>query len=92
MSQIKFYSNYNGKKVDIMAGWDASLKEFFLTIFEDADDENIIWDSMTMEYTKDNELNTKHLRQKLINMGIIAPEKFWDKVELQEGNIIYRFK
>jgi hypothetical protein len=92
MSQIKFYSVYDGKSVDIMAGWDISLNEFFLTVYENTDDENIIWDSMTTEYSQDDGINTKRLQQKLIDMGIVAPNKFWNKVELQEANIIYRFK
>lgn len=92
MSQIKFYSVYNGLPIDIMGGWDTSLNEFFLTVFENTDDENIIWDSMTTEYSQDDGINTKRLQQKLIDMGIVAPNKFWNKVELQEANIIYRFK
>ena len=92
MSQIKFYSVYNGLPVDIMAGWDVSLNEFFLTVFEDTDDENVIWDSMTTDYNKDDQLNTKRLQHKLIDMGIVAPKGFWHKVELQEENIMHRFK
>jgi hypothetical protein len=47
---------------------------------------------MTTEYSQDDGINTKRLQQKLIDMGIVAPNKFWNKVELQEANIIYRFK
>jgi hypothetical protein len=91
MSQIKFYSVYNGLPIDIMGGWDTSLNEFFLTVFEDTDDENVIWDSMTTEYSKDDAFNTNRLKQKLIDMGIVAPKGFWDKIDLQEGNLVYRF-
>lgn len=92
MSQIKFSSVLNGKNVQIMAGWDRPLKEYFMTIFDldSNDDDEVIWSSMD-DYSDDDQISTKRLRNILNSKNIEVPKGFWEKVELKEGNIFYNF-
>lgn len=91
MSQVKFTAPMGARDVEVMGGWDRPLKEFFLTVFETDDEDTVIWSAMHDPMSQDK-LNTDRLRTQLTKMGIEAPKGFWDKVELRESNVVYKFQ
>jgi len=91
MSQVKFLAPMGGREVEVVGGWDRPLKEFFLTVFETDDEDTVIWSAMHDPKAADK-LNTERLREQLVRMGIEAPKGFWEKVELREANVVYKFQ
>lgn len=48
MSQVRFKTEHNGKRIEVMAGWDPPLRHFFLTVFDldpEADTE-VVWSAI----------------------------------------------
>lgn len=90
MSQVKFTAVIDGREVEVMAGWDRPLQEFFMTIFgpEDDDEENIIWSSVS-NWSEVDQSYTTRLRKVLDSFNIEPPKTFWDIVELREGNVYH---
>lgn len=87
MSQVKFKAVTESGPVEVMGGWDRPLSEFYMTIFDlatDAEDETV-WASMFGPSPK----TTAPLRAQLVQMGIEAPEEFWDRVERREANVTH---
>ncbi len=96
MSQVKFKTEYKGKPVEVMAGWDRPLQGFFLTVFDldpnaevecvysNLDDPNV---PGVMGYTK----TTDYWKEVLSKMEIGVPEEFWARVELRQGNVNHVF-
>jgi hypothetical protein len=98
MSQVKFHATTNQDVlVEVMAGWDRPLKEFYMTLFfagqeaDDPDSDEALWSTIG-ECGLEDYPDTKRIREKLAQFGITAPEGFWDRVELQEANVIHTFK
>lgn len=98
MSQVKFHSvTDQGTQVEVMAGWDRPLKEFYMTLFfvgHEADDpasDEALWSTIG-ECGLEGHPDTKRIRESLARFGITAPEGFWDRVELREANVIHTFK
>ena len=98
MSQVKFPATTNqGVRVEVMAGWDRPLKEFYMTLFfaddpsNDPGDDEALW-STVGERGLEGHPDTKRIRENLARFGITAPEGFWDRVELQEANVIHTLK
>lgn len=92
MSQISFTTTYQGHPAQVVAGWDRPLQHFFLTVFDlrpDAPQETF-WDNLIP--SPEDAASTDRLRFQLDTMGIAAPEDFWRRVELREGNAVHAFK
>lgn len=92
MSQVKFETTYRDKPVEVMAGWDPPLKNYFMTVFDldpDADQETV-WSAIEHPDVRDYE-GTERLDAQLAIMGIQTPEGFWEKVRLNEGNTKHVF-
>lgn len=88
MSQIKFTTQYKGKHVEVMGGWDVPLRHYHLTIFNlDAteDEDEVIWCNL-------NALgfpgSLEPYRKLLATMGIEVPASFWEECEKREGNVV----
>jgi len=90
MSQVNFKTQYLGKPVEVMAGWDRPLGHYFMTIFDLAPDS----DEETVWSTLDNpaKFDLKGIQIKLYQLGIEEPDGFWMRVELQEGNVLHTFE
>lgn len=74
--------------IEIMAGWDVPMREYFLTVFKDDADETVVWSQMHKPLPIDK-VNTDRLVAKLVELGITAPDGFWELVHKQEGNARY---
>ncbi len=94
MSQVTFRTKLGEKSIEVMAGWDRPMGEFFLTVFgpprTEDEDEEIIWSAINNPSPVDRQ-GTLRLRTKLVELGITAPEGFWEKVEAREGNVRHAF-
>lgn len=94
MSQVKFFATTrSGIPVEVMAGYDRPLKEFFMTLFDRREDseEETVWSTLECPSDIDND-NTSRLRSVLVkDFGIVPPSGFWEKVEKREGNVVYGF-
>jgi len=93
MSQVTFKTVINGKRVEVMAGWDRPLRHYFLTVFDmDASDDEpeTVWSTIDFPSAGDS-LSTVRLEAKLLDMGIQAPEGFWERAHRQEGNILHAY-
>jgi hypothetical protein len=90
MSRISFNSEYNGKPIEVCAGWDNPIQYFFMTIFSLYDEEEIVWDELR-DYDFPQLKTTKLLKDKLEEMNIASPPGFWDRVELCERNVNFHF-
>ena len=83
-----------GVYANVVSGWDEALQYYHLTIFNldkqyisDDDTDDVIW--CNLDYFDFDELRTiEPLKEVLAAFGIIAPKKFWEIVELKEGNVI----
>lgn len=96
MSQVTFKTEYRGKPVEVVAGWDHPLGGFFLTVFNtdpNAEDEYVysnlddkhLTDSMGFTRT------TLYFRGVLAKMSIESPAGFWELVEQKENNVCHVF-
>jgi len=93
MSQVTFKTVINGKRVEVMAGWDRPLRHYFLTVFDmDASDDEpeTVWSTIDFPSAGDS-LSTVRLEAKLLDMGIQAPEGFWERAHRQEGNVCHTY-
>jgi hypothetical protein len=92
MSQVKFQTTYKGKRAEVMAGWDVPLKYYHLTVFNlDAEDDE---DECFYSGMDDNPFSVKTigpLKVKLAQLGIEAPDGFWERAERKEGNTFYTY-
>lgn len=93
MSQVKFKAQYKSKPVEVMGGYDRPLKDFYLTVFDESEDaeEETVWSTLSHPSQVDLK-STLRLRTQLMEMGIEAPEGFWERVELKEANVNHVFK
>lgn len=85
--------DFVARQVEVMAGWDRPMGEFFMTVFDLApvnEDEEVLWSAMYNPKAEDR-MGTTRLRAKLTEMGIVAPAGFWEKVEKREGNVQHQF-
>ena len=92
MSQVKFRAVTESGPVEIMAGWDRPLQEFFLTVFDlvpEAEEETL-WSTVNLPSSIDTK-TTLRIRTKLVELGIEAPEGFWERVERREANVTHTF-
>lgn len=93
MSQIKFKTTTeDGMKVLVVAGWDRPLQEYFMTVYSEEDpdaedDDAIVWTALD-DHSPDDAKGTHRLREKLVELKISVPDRFWAEVEKQEGNVV----
>ena len=94
MSRVKFNTEYNGKRVEVIGGWDSPLKYYHFTIFNldcPEEDEDVIWGCLDnfrfSELPKTNEPYKKLLK----DMNIEPPSGFWDRCDKKEGNVFYTY-
>lgn len=94
MSQVSFKANMtalnDGAQVQVIAGWDRPLQEYFLTVFLSGDDE--VWWSTMDEPSPADKFSTEHLQQKLASFGIEAPQGFWERVQRREANFCHFYQ
>jgi hypothetical protein len=92
MSQIMFNATTkDGIPVEVRAGWDPPLQDFFLTIFRDSEEEEVLWSAIDFPSQQDKD-STDRLKQVLSDFGVSAPTEFWKLVETKhEGNFTHRF-
>jgi hypothetical protein len=90
MSQIKFHAVVSGKPLEVVAGWDRPLAEFYLTLFhlDPQEEAETFWSTLD-EPSEQDTRSTARLRAKLFDLGIQAPPGFWETVELRESNVIH---
>lgn len=84
MSQIKFHAQYKKQPVEVMAGWDRPLQEFFLTLFDR--DNEAVWSTMgeiIPPQTPDEVVEF------LSRFQIDPPDGFADRLSRKEGNVIH---
>jgi hypothetical protein len=95
MSQIKCKAAMGDVVVDVQAGWDRPLAEFFLTIFRAVDDE-VLWTSNAEVFGPSphppDRTSTLRLRAKLVELQIAVPPGFWEAVELREANVVHTYR
>jgi hypothetical protein len=89
MSQVLFRTRYGDKNIEVMAGWDPPLSQYFMTIFDlDAEDEEVLYSSIYE--LPELHLNTNNLEKELYLRKIDVPEVFWDTVRLREDGSTIR--
>lgn len=87
MSQVRFSGNYRGGIVEVMAGWDRPMNEYYLTVFDEFHD--VVWSTLDV-CLEDNALaNTKAIQHQLDTMEITAPAEFWERVAQKTGNVVH---
>jgi hypothetical protein len=89
MSQIKFNVEFEGKKAEVMTGWDPPLGYYHLTIFDtdpEAEDE-ILWDGLgSMGFCR----KLDRIEKTLADLGIEAPPGLLSLIDRREGNVVYK--
>jgi hypothetical protein len=89
MSQIKFYVEFNGKKAEVITGWDPPLGYYHLTIY-DTDpnaEEEVLWDGLgSMGFCR----KLDSIEKKLAELGIQAPSGLLKLIDRKEGNVVYK--
>jgi len=86
MSQVYFKANHNGKRVEVMSGYDPPLNYFFLTVFKvdlNDEEEDLLWSELD-HFGFDELRTTEPLKKVLNDLEIVPPDNFWETVELQE--------
>ena len=84
MSQVKFTVG----DVEIMAGWDSPCSEFYLTVFSNTEEDEVVWSSID-DWSRDDHKGVIRLRAKLVELAIDPPSDFWDIVLRRGGNVTY---
>jgi hypothetical protein len=91
MSQVIFKTEWNGKRVEVMAGWDAPMSFYHLTVFDPNPEPTAETDALwaEMDHHRISELdNVEIIKQDLAGLGIQPPPGFWNRVSPKcEGNI-----
>jgi len=87
MSQVIFWSSYKSAEVQVMGGWDHIVEEFFLTILDGKDEP--VWTSI-YDYSPEDQDSAYRLKLKLVELGIQPPQDFWNIVEEQDGNVVWK--
>jgi len=86
MSQVRFKTTYEGKNVEVMAGWDNPLQYYHLTIFNlDDPDEEVIFSGM--DHWGFSTKSPDRLHEQLQMMGIESPVGFAERVQKKLGNV-----
>jgi hypothetical protein len=90
MSQVKFNSEFKGKPIQVMGGWDPPLRHFFLTIYDltQEEEEDILWATLDTEPTGGTQ-TLEPLQKQLEKMDIEPPPGFWECILKKEGSIIH---
>lgn len=84
MSQVTFRGVRGKQSVEVTGGWDRPLQHYHLTVYgEDGDPLWSTLDAMPTGGSRDLEPLARALRE----LGIVAPEGFWTRVEAREGNV-----
>jgi hypothetical protein len=86
MSRISFNNFLGNKEVQVVAGWDNPLRMFWLDVINLNDDEDIIYSSIYENDPQDYD-GISRLEDVLNNLGIVAPQGFWNLVLKREGNV-----
>lgn len=86
MSQVKFFTELNGKHVEVMGGWDRPCSHYHLAVFDE--EEEPLWTSL-YTYEGGGSPEAAPLLDKLVELGIEIPEGFEERFCRQEGNVTY---
>lgn len=92
MSQVFFRGVHKSRQVEVMAGWDPPLNRYFGTVFDlDAtdDEDEVIWNTLYADYSATDYSSTERLQKQLKDMGLEAPDGFWERVHRQEADAVY---
>lgn len=90
MSQVSYKTTYDGRNVEVVGGWDSPLNNYHLTVFDldEAAFTDVIYcqlDSFPLGQPR----TTDPLKEALEDLGISAPDSFWETCAKQEGNTMY---
>jgi hypothetical protein len=89
MSQVKFRMEYQGKKVEVVGGYDRPLDYHHLTVFDldpEAEDE-LVWSDL--EHYFPHQMRTiETAKRELEKLGIEPPEGFWEQCARKLGNAL----
>lgn len=88
MSQVSFVTESNGQRIEVLAGWDAPCRWFFLVLTHAASGE-VIYSNLDHPNPSQLGRDTSLFREDLAGRGITAPEGFWARVERCEGNVAH---
>lgn len=85
MGQVVFTVPEKGWEV--VGGYDCECNEFFLYVFDirPAAQSITVWSNL-VNFDPEDRLRTLRLRRQLQGMGVTAPEGFWSRVELKDGD------
>lgn len=93
MSQVIFRSATTANApVEVIAGYDPPMREYFLTVFAvgPVGDEIVLYSSVDDPSDAD-QLGTDRLQAKLDALGIACPPDFWDRVAPKTGNFVTKY-
>lgn len=93
MSQVYFETTKNGRRLEIMGGWDVPLQHYHLMVADlDAPitENDLVFASLD-DPTTSGCKKVGPFVQVLMRLGIDAPPGFWDRFRRQEGNVVHRY-
>lgn len=92
MSQVSYKTVYDGRRVEVVGGWDRPLNNYHLTVFDlDASPEaytDVIYCQLD-SFPLGTPSTLGPLKEALQDIGIVVPDSFWKTCEKQEGNVLY---
>jgi hypothetical protein len=90
MSRISFKTDGG---LTVVAGWDVPLQGYFLSVFDDANEDELTYESLDDRNTRMGfRRDSAYFKDILVKLGIEAPIGFWELVEENEGNVFYTFR
>jgi hypothetical protein len=90
MSQIKFNTEINNEQCTVVGGWDDPLQCYHLTVFDDKDEDEPLWDAWgKLSFSSCSDF--QNILDAFNNdfPGVAAPTEFWEKCEEKLGNVFY---
>lgn len=95
MSQVIFDTELDGRKVQVVGGWDRPMNGYHLTIYDISDDEErILYCNMDDRELVDNmgfPPTNQRYKDVCEEMGIELPDHFWEACDAKLGNIRLRY-
>lgn len=89
MSRVSFKTTYDGKKVEVVGGYDMPLDYYHLTVFNPPeDDEECAWAGLDhFDFSQMRTLD--YAKEQLKSMGIEPPDGFWVLCGYRLGNAFF---
>lgn len=84
MSQVSFNTEFEGQRVTVIAGWDAPLQHYHMTVYRTRDDQ-VLW--CNLNFKDPFPKSIQKYKRGLQEMGIEVPLYFWKLVSMKMGNV-----